>query len=119
MPQGKKSVPQQGNRKLKKNLHQSQLEGKKHQSEIRNMEVTMKEKDACIEELRASLTKREAELNQVREVALDFKEVVSELQTQNGKLQNMASDKLTLMVELEKNNSTLKKQEDIVKANVS
>jgi len=105
MPQGKKGVHQQGKRKLKKNLHQSRQEGEKHQTELQSLQAAMKEKDSLVTELRASLTKRDQELN----VALEFKEIIGQVQTQNGELQNLACDKLKLMVELEDDNTTLKK----------
>jgi len=123
MTQGKKGVHQQGNRKLKKNLHQSRQEGEKNQTELRSLQAAVKEKDGLVTELRASLTKRDKELKEVRDAALEFKEIIGLVQTQNGELQSLASDKLNLMVALEKDNEELKgavtEKETIIETKVS
>ena len=110
MPHGKKNVSQQGTRKLKKGLHQSRLEGEKNQAERQTMEAAMKEKDTLMEQLRARLTKRDEELKQVRDIALEFEGFIRILQTKKDEMQSVASDKVNLMFRLEKENSTFKRE---------
>ena len=108
MPQNKKGVSQQRNRKLKKDLHQIHLQVERNQAVSQTMEAAMKEKDAIIEELRASLTKQDDELKKHRAVALEYRESILQLQTKTEVLQNVASDKVDLMIQLEKENTTFR-----------
>jgi len=101
MVQGKKGVHQQGNRRRKKNLQLSC-----HQTELRSLEATLKEK----------------ELEQVRGAALEFKEIIDQVQAQNIDMQEFSTDKLQVMIDLEQDNKILKKavasKEHIIEAKV-
>jgi len=115
--QGKKGVHQQGNRRRKKNLQLSC-----HQTELRSLEATLKEKDVLVTELRESLTKRGKELEQVRGAAFEFKEIIDQVQAQNKDMQEFSTDKLQVMIDLEQDNKILKKavasKEHIIEAKV-
>ena len=119
MPQNKKGVSQQRNRKLKKDLHQIHLQVERNQAVSQTMEAAMKEKDAIIEELRASLTKQDDELKKHRAVALEYRESILQLQTKTEVLQNVASDKVDLMIQLEKENTTFKEELKVKEENIA